>query len=120
MGAAELAGRLASGKPLPVPTAILTRGKATGASHMPCKLLIIDDDDDVRESLLAILRGEGFVAEGATSVLAALDLLTSRGFAPDAIVLDLLMPAMSGEQFRRVVQKHAAWTKMPVIACTAD
>jgi len=87
---------------------------------MPCKLLIIDDDDDVRESLLAILRGEGFVAEGAKSGLAALDLLTWRGFAPHAIVLDLLMPAMSGEQFRGVVQKHPVWSKIPIIVCTAD
>ena len=30
------------------------------------------------------------------------------------------MPAMSGEQFRGVVQKHPAWSKIPIIVCTAD
>ena len=83
------------------------------------KLLIIDDDDDIRESLVALLRGEGYDVAGARTALDALTLLAQGTFVPDAILLDLFMPAMSGEQFDQTIQRHPAWSKIPVIICSA-
>ncbi|TMA26466.1 MAG: response regulator [Deltaproteobacteria bacterium] len=83
------------------------------------KLLIIDDDDDIRESLVALLHGEGYDVNGARNALDALTLLAQGIFVPDAILLDLFMPAMSGEQFDQTIQRHPAWSKIPVIICSA-
>src|SRR5205807_7089486 len=83
------------------------------------KLLIIDDDDDIRESLVALLRGEAYEVAGARNALDALTLLAQGAFVPAAILLDLFMPAMSGEQFDQAVQHHPSWSKIPVIICSA-
>src|SRR5437588_3474036 len=83
------------------------------------KLLIIDDDDDIRESLVALLHGQGYDAAGSRNALDALTLLAQGTFVPDAILLDLFMPAMSGEQFDQTIQRHPAWSTIPVIICSA-
>ena len=84
-----------------------------------CKVLIIDDDEDIRDSLVGLLRGEGLAAEAANSGVTALALLTWGQFVPDVILLDLLMPSMTGDQSRKVVQKHPRWSHIPIIVCTA-
>lgn len=84
----------------------------------PCKILVIDDDDDTRETLVGLLIDEGFEAEGALSGAAALSRMD--GFVPDAILLDHFMPVMNGEQFRAAVQAHPAWARIPIIVCTGD
>jgi CheY-like chemotaxis protein len=86
----------------------------------PCKVLIIDDDDDIREPVVSLLRSEGFQAEGVKSALTALTMMTGGEIVPDAILLDLLMPAMSGEQFRAVMRGHPQWSRIPIIVCTAN
>jgi CheY-like chemotaxis protein len=85
-----------------------------------CRVLIIDDDDDVREALIALLITEGYDAAGAPSGLAALTIMTWKRFIPDVILLDLLMPTMDGAQFHAVLQKHPDWSQIPVIVCTGD
>lgn len=83
-----------------------------------CKVLIIEDDDDVREALVALLIHEGYQADGARSGLAALITMTWLRYVPDVILLDLLMPAMNGEQFHAVLQKHPRWSRIPIVLCT--
>jgi CheY-like chemotaxis protein len=83
-----------------------------------CRVLIIDDDDDVREALVALLITEGYDATGAHSGLAALATMTWKRFIPDVILLDLLMPSMDGAQFHAVLQKHPDWSRIPVVVCT--
>jgi CheY-like chemotaxis protein len=83
-----------------------------------CTLLVIDDDDDIRESLVALLRSEGYSVMGASNALDALTLL-SHGEKPSAIVLDLFMPSMSGAQFHDTIRRHPLWSKIPVIVCSA-
>ena len=85
-----------------------------------CKILIIDDDEDVRESLIALLNGEGYDAAGAHSGLAALTTMTWQRYLPDVILLDLIMPTMDGEKFHAVVQKHPRWSRIPILLCTGN
>lgn len=85
---------------------------------MACKILVIDDDEDVRESLIALLSGEGYDAAGARSGLSALTIMTWQRYQPDVILLDLFMPTMDGEKFHSVLQKHPEWRRIPILLCT--
>jgi DNA-binding NtrC family response regulator len=87
---------------------------------MTAKVMIIDDDQDIRESLVDLLENEGYLAVGVASGLAALTQMTWDRFVPDVIVLDLFMPQMNGQQFRTVLQKHPRWSKIPIIICSGD
>src|SRR6476660_8138132 len=68
-------------------------------------VLIVEDDPDTREMLAARLATEGFHAVGAEDGLEALHLLrTVRHRAPDVpclVLLDLKMPRLGGNEFRR-------------------
>src|SRR4051812_14385546 len=68
-------------------------------------VLIVEDDPDTREMLAALLATEGFHAVGAEDGLEALHLLrTVKHRAPDLpclVLLDLAMPRLSGNEFRR-------------------
>jgi CheY-like chemotaxis protein len=68
-------------------------------------VLIVEDDPDTREMLAALLATEGFHAVSAEDGLEALHLLrTVRHRAPDVpclVLLDLKMPRLGGNEFRR-------------------
>jgi len=68
-------------------------------------VLIVEDDEDIREMLATLLLSEGFHAVGAEDGLEALHLLrTVRHRAPDVpclVLLDLKMPRLGGHEFRR-------------------
>lgn len=87
---------------------------------MNAKVMIVDDDQDIRESLVDLLETEGYLAVGVPSGLAALTQMTWDRFVPDVIVLDLFMPQMNGQELRAVLQKHPRWSKIPIIICTGD
>ena len=59
-------------------------------------VLVIDDDDDVREGLQSLLEAEGHATEGASNGREALSLLRKNSEPPRLILLDLMMPVMSG------------------------
>jgi two-component system, chemotaxis family, chemotaxis protein CheY len=81
-------------------------------------VLIVEDDPDVREMLAALLSVEGFYAVGAEDGLEALHLLrTVRHRAPDIpclILLDLKMPRLSGNEFRRAQLGDPTVASVPV------
>jgi CheY-like chemotaxis protein len=82
------------------------------------RVLIIDDDRDIREVLGELLIEEGFEVEAAWNGESALERLQS-GFRADVIVLDIMMPIMDGLTFRAVQRRHAAFADIPVIGLTA-
>jgi two-component system, chemotaxis family, chemotaxis protein CheY len=61
-------------------------------------ILVVEDETDIRESIVELLRADGFDAVSATHGRDALELLAA-GLEPCAIVLDMLMPVMGGEEF---------------------
>ncbi|HEY7124201.1 MAG TPA: response regulator [Ktedonobacterales bacterium] len=60
----------------------------------PVKVLVVDDDSEIREALLAFLQEEGYQAQGASSGRAALQILTQEGGW--IVFLDWMMPGVDG------------------------
>ena len=79
------------------------------------RILVVDDEPAVREAVDRALRLEGYDTELAADGAEALDALAAR--APDALVLDVLMPQVDGlEVCRRL---RAAGDRTPVLVLTA-
>ena len=89
---------------------------------MKAKLLIVDDDADVREGITTALVEEGYRVIVAVHGADALDVLLAlpEGEAPDAILLDMTMPVMDGYTFRDRQLADARIASIPVICCSAD
>lgn len=84
-------------------------------------ILVVDDDDDVRYAISDALELEGHTVHCATNGFEALKMLTG-GKITDVglIILDLMMPGMTGIQFLEEIQKnHPEIAKIPVILATA-
>ncbi len=82
---------------------------------MHARLLVVDDEPAVRESLERALTAEGYVVDAAADGEAALAAIDRR--TPDAVVLDVQMPALDGlETTRRL---RAAGNAVPVLVLTA-
>jgi CheY-like chemotaxis protein len=84
----------------------------------PIRVLIVDDDREIREILGELLTEEGFVVEASWNGQTALARL-QEGLRPDVIVLDIMMPAMDGLTFRSFQRKHADLADIPVVGLTA-
>ncbi len=68
------------------------------------RVLIVDDDRDQVLSLMMILRQEGYEARGAYDGFRALREL--KEFEPDAVLVDIAMPGMSGWDIAREIRKR--------------
>jgi CheY-like chemotaxis protein len=82
-------------------------------------ILIVEDDDDIREALAQILQLEGYVVREAANGREALDVSTQHP-TPSLILLDLMMPVMDGYQFRTEQMKDPNLSKVPVVVISAD
>ena len=82
-------------------------------------ILIVEDDDDIREALSQILELEGYTVREAANGREALD-ISSREPLPSLILLDLMMPIMDGWQFRSEQMKDPSLAKVPVVVISAD
>lgn len=77
-------------------------------------VLIVEDDPDIRDTLQDILDYEGFTPVGVADGREALDWLEAHP-APCLILLDLMMPRMSGWEFRARQQQEPALSDVPVV-----
>ena len=77
-------------------------------------VLVVEDDADLREGVIALLEAEGLTAAGAPDGEEALRLLRDR-LVPSAIVLDLTMPRMDGWRFRVRQTRDPRLATIPVI-----
>lgn len=83
-------------------------------AHTHAPVLVVDDTQDVRDGLTTLLRAEGYTVETAENGRDALAALYT-GLRPCAIVLDLMMPVMGGEEFRQEQLNHPHFAHIPVI-----
>ena len=83
-------------------------------------VLVVDDDNVVREITALLLQGQGYAVACARNGREALGLLRAYPPPPDLIVLDLWMPGMNGWQFREEQLRDRALCDIPVVVMTAS
>jgi DNA-binding response OmpR family regulator len=81
------------------------------------KVLIVDDDPEIRESLRDVLEIEGYDVGTAANGREALDRLDAE--VPALVLLDLMMPIMSGGELLSVLRKKDALAELPVVVLSA-
>ncbi len=86
---------------------------------MSTSVLVVEDDADVRQSLVEVLEDEGYEVAAAGDGLEALDYLHAAQ-KPRLILLDLMMPRMDGFQFRAAQQNDQSLAEIPVAVVSAD
>ena len=82
-------------------------------------ILVVDDNDDVRDAMVVALRVAGYEAESAENGAVALARLRNDGLRPSLILLDLMMPEMDGLEFREQQLRDAALAAIPVVIVSA-
>lgn len=81
-------------------------------------ILVVDDDAEIRETIVEMLRDRGYEALGAGDGLEALDALRSR--SPWCLILlDLMMPNMDGWEMRKNQLADPAISTIPVVVVSA-
>jgi CheY-like chemotaxis protein len=87
---------------------------------MAGKILIVDDDIDIRELLGELLETRGFDVVTAANGLEALRVVRSMADPPSVILLDLMMPVMDGYGFLEERKKDRLLSSIPVAIITAS
>src|SRR3954470_6280651 len=81
------------------------------------QILIIEDESDVADLLEMALRKAGFKA--STAADGAIGLQKARDNRPDFVILDLMLPKMSGLEVCRILKGDAATSHIPILMLTA-
>src|SRR5688500_17775123 len=80
-------------------------------------ILVVDDDESVLISIQEILEDEGYTVDGASSGQQALEKISRR--KPDLVILDIVMPEMSGLQVCRAIRADPFMARLPILFLTA-
>jgi two-component system chemotaxis response regulator CheY len=110
--------RRAGDRPLNSPEAALDERlepQASQAQEQP--ILIVEDDDDIRDFVTSILKDAGYAVMAAENGAAALARIEQA--PPRAILLDMKMPVMDGWEFARRYHQRPKATQAPIIVMTA-
>lgn len=82
------------------------------------RVLVVDDDESIREVLVQALEDGGFEADAAESGRKALKALCGASAEDnpyDAMVLDIIMPDVDGWQVLEAVKHNPLWREMPIV-----
>ena len=86
---------------------------------MPDRILIVEDDSDIAESLVYNLKRAGFRTDVAESGEKGLRLALDENQPPSLILLDLMLPGMTGLELCRRLRREGSTEKIPIIMLTA-
>jgi CheY-like chemotaxis protein len=81
-------------------------------------ILVVDDENNIRMFIQANLVLRGFEVVEAVSAEDALEKMQS--LTPDALILDVLMPGMTGWELAQTMAEHERLGKIPIILLTAS
>jgi CheY-like chemotaxis protein len=82
-------------------------------------VLVVDDDDAIRDALRDVLAEAGFATLNAGHGLDALHVLNGLEEPPNLILLDLMMPVMDGWTFCEIRRRNGILREIPVVALSA-
>lgn len=86
-------------------------------SEQTKKILVVEDEPDMRQALIESLKHEGFEALEASNGGEGFEEAISR--RPDLIILDILMPKVSGMEMLKKVRQYNEWgRRVPIIMFT--
>lgn len=83
---------------------------------MTKKILLVEDDNDLQETMAEYLSAEGFNVLGAVDGQQGLEMAKSE--VPDAILLDVILPKMNGFDVLEMVKSNEKTKNIPVILLT--
>jgi len=86
-------------------------------SNKSTTILIVDDENDVRAMFVHLLKQSGYQILEATDGKAAVEMVKKQ--EPDLIVMDLMMPVMSGVEATKRIRQLEGCAQIPIIAVTA-
>ncbi len=81
------------------------------------KILVVDDEPDVTDLVAYHLKARGFHVETLNEATASIS--KARGYNPDLIILDIMMPHLSGIQICRILKTDNKLARIPLIFLTA-
>ena len=87
-------------------------------SSSTARILLVDDDSGIRESVVECLVSEGYAVDAVANGADALAWL-GREPRPDLVVLDLVMPVMNGAELLGRIRADARIADLPVVLMTA-
>ena len=90
---------------------------AVGSADQSFTVLVVDDDPNIRKLIVVALKRDGYTFLEAPNGREALDLM--RASRPDVVVLDLMMPVLSGWDVLRERADDDELRKIPVIVVSA-
>ncbi len=85
---------------------------------LPKRILIVEDDADVREALAQAMRDSGLLVDVAVDGIDGLERLRA-GIVPALVLLDLRLPRLGGEELLRAMREDEELAHVPVITMTA-
>jgi DNA-binding response OmpR family regulator len=83
------------------------------------RVLIVEDDDDIREAICNVLQDEGFQPICARDGVEASAML-ARVDVASLVLLDLWMPGMNGRDFATRMREDPRWSSVPIVVLSAD
>jgi type II secretory ATPase GspE/PulE/Tfp pilus assembly ATPase PilB-like protein/ActR/RegA family two-component response regulator len=92
-------------------------GKAPKVQQLPRKVLLVDDEDQLRRVMKDLLEREGYTVAEARDGVQALDEVDR--FGPDVVVLDLNLPGLDGYGVLSHLRSRPATVNVPVVVLTA-
>lgn len=91
-----------------------------GQGQTENRVFLIEDDQDIRASIIEVLEDEGFSIDWATNGEEALKKLQAARSKPSLILLDLRLPIKDGYQFRSEQLSDPRLADIPVVVISAD
>jgi CheY-like chemotaxis protein len=83
-------------------------------------VLVVDDDEGIREAAVTFLENEGFATLSASDGVQAFELLVDLEAPPALILLDMMMPRMDGWMFCRLRQGIRMLKETPVVVMSTS
>jgi CheY-like chemotaxis protein len=97
---------------------VVQTGEEAAGKKRPYCVLVVDDDPSIRRMIVAALKRDGYVFYEAPNGKEALDLM--RREHPNVVVLDLMMPILSGWDVLQAREEEPDLKKIPVIIISAN
>jgi CheY-like chemotaxis protein len=91
-----------------------------GAGQPENRVFLIEDDQDIRSSIIEVLEDEGIPIDWATNGEEAMEKLLAAKSKPSLILLDLRLPVKDGFQFRSEQLSNPQLADIPVVVISAD